>query len=162
MTFTKEPERTNFAKVQTPLFFGMIDSHITMKISKNGEAFFFVNDFKGNALAGQKIRVYSNEFKEKDTQYSYENGKYSEKATYFSPLDTNVFISGAILGETDVNGILKIQLKDKVAAHFQKTLDSWDYGSDGKWDSFFVTASSDTNLSYVSSKWNGGITPWNF
>lgn len=134
-----------------------------MKISKNGEAFFFVNDFKGKALAGQKIRVYSNEFQEKETQYTYDaSGTTLETATYFSPLDKNIFTSGALLGETDVNGILKVQLKDKVAAHFQKTLDSWDYGANGKWDSFFVTASSDTNLSYVSSKWNGGITPWNF
>ena len=55
-------------------------------------------------------------------------------------------------------GLMIKQIKD----YFEKTLDSWSYSEDGNWNSFFVTASSDTNLSYVSSKWNGGITPWNF
>lgn len=53
-------------------------------------------------------------------------------------------------------------MQGKVKDYFEKTLDSWSYSEDGNWNSFFVTSSSDTNLSYVSSKWNGGITPWNF
>jgi hypothetical protein len=32
--------------IQSPTLFGIVDSHITMKISRNGEAFFFVNDFE--------------------------------------------------------------------------------------------------------------------
>ncbi|MGB2110519.1 MAG: hypothetical protein ACPHY8_00900 [Patescibacteria group bacterium] len=43
----ENPENRYFNKrYQRPLFFGIVDSHITMKVSKNGQAFFFVNDLK--------------------------------------------------------------------------------------------------------------------
>jgi len=66
-----------------------------MKISKNGEAFFFVNDLDGKPLANQTLRVYSNEFQEKDSRYDRQQRK--KNYTYFSPLKEDVFSSGAIL-----------------------------------------------------------------
>ena len=97
VTFVKKEDRNRYETIQKSHFFGVIDAHITMKIAKNGKAFFFVNDFSGRPLAGQNIRVYANEFQEKSTQYSYENNETQRQESYFSPLEKNIFISGALL-----------------------------------------------------------------
>gem|GEM_PF-597664 len=95
VTFSDPEDRVFNERVQPPVFFGIIDSHITMKISRNGEAFFFVNDFSGKPLANQNIRVYANEFVAKDTQWNREKGEYD--VTYFSPLEKNVFGTSILL-----------------------------------------------------------------
>jgi len=46
VTFENKEDRNVNDNLQFPIFFGIIDSHITMKISKNGEGYFFVNDFE--------------------------------------------------------------------------------------------------------------------
>jgi len=51
VTFSDTSEREYNQRVQEPIFFGIIDSHVTMKVSKNGQAFFFVNDLAGKPLA---------------------------------------------------------------------------------------------------------------
>jgi len=50
VTFAESSERLYNERVQEPIFFGIVDSHITMKVSKNGKAFFFVNDLAGKPL----------------------------------------------------------------------------------------------------------------
>ncbi len=160
LTFEDEKEREFSKKVQEPIFFGIIDSHITMKISRNGEAFFFVNDFSGKPLSWQHIRVYANEFISKDSQWNSEKQDYVD--SYYSPLENNIFGKAISLWKTDKNGVLKVNMKDAVDDVFWKTFQSWNYDWDGNYDSFFITSASDANLSYVSSKWNGWISPWNF
>ncbi len=61
MTFENEFERKidSGHSLQYPLFFSVVDSHITMKISKNGKAFFWANDFKyGNGVPNLTIQAY--------------------------------------------------------------------------------------------------------
>ncbi len=157
----KNPEYRDFNNtVQTPIFFWVIDSHITMKIWRNGEAFFFVNDFSGKPLVGQKIRIYANEFIWHKREYNDKTKDYDVE--YFSPENTGVFSDEIILWTTNDEWILRVNMKWKLDTAFQKTFDSWKYKWEWNYDSFFVTSASETNLSYVSSKWNGGIWPWNF
>ena len=53
-------------------------------------------------------------------------------------------------------------MKGKMDNAFDKTFESWDFDWNGNYNGFFITSASETNLSYVSSKWNGGISGWNF
>lgn len=164
VTFENPSDRKKFGRVQEALFFGVIDSHITMKIAKNGKAFFFVNDFAWKALEWQNIRVSVNDFREKDTQYNYnrKTQKSEKTVSYFSPLENQVLSTDIFLGTTNEKWILEVNMKEKIGDVFQKTLENWEYEENGNLNSFFVTSSSEANLSYASSQWNGGITPWNF
>lgn len=160
VTFENENDREFNNIIQKPIFFWIIDSHITMKISSNSQVFFFVNDFSWKPLVNQEIRVYLNSFESQKKQY--DNVKKDYNITYNSPIDKNVLSKAIVLWKTDKNGILQVNLKWKIDNAFDKTMDSWDYDWNGNLNSLFVTSASETNLSYVSSKHNGWITPWNF
>ena len=161
VTFTDSKDRLFNGKLQKPALFWIIDSHITMKLSRNGEVFFFVNDFEWNPLANQNIRLYINEFKTKQRKWDYNLDKRVE--TYFSPLDKNVLSDEIRLWKTDKNGVLKVNIKDKVNDYFYKTFENI---NDYKWswvdNSFFITAASNSNLTYLKSTWNAWIAPENF
>jgi len=158
--FENVDDREYNNRIQKPIFFGIIDSHITMKVSANWEWFFFVNDFNWNALPWQEIRAYLNDFKSQKREYNYEKREYETK--YFSPFENNVLSKEILLWKTDKNWILKVDLKDKINGYFDRTMEWWDYSYNWNLNSFFITSASETNLSYVSSKHNGWITAWNF
>ncbi|MFK7780706.1 MAG: MG2 domain-containing protein, partial [Candidatus Gracilibacteria bacterium] len=159
--FSDQDDRNYFNKMNYPIFFGIVDSHITMKISKNGEAFFFVNDFKGKPLANQNIKLYLNDFKGIEKQWN--SGKRDYDVKHFSAINNNIFSEAIYLGLTGEDGILKINLNDKVSDAFSRTFtETWEYDWNELYKTFFITSASDTNISYVNSTWNSGIAPWNF
>jgi len=161
VTFEDTEQRYFNQRLQEPIFFGIIDSHITMKVSKNGEAFFFVNDFEWKPLAKQNIRAYVNTYKSHESKYNNSSRKYDK--IHFSPLETSIFGTWVILWQTWADWVLKVNLKGKIDEVFEKTFsDTWSYEYSGNHNSFFITSASDTHLTYVSSKWNGGIWAWNF
>ena len=161
VTFAHEKDRQTLNKIQKPLFFGIIDSHITMKVSRNGEWYFFVNDFDGNPLAWQNVRAYVNSYKDFTAKYNRETNK--RDITFHSPLDKKVLWNSIVLGKTGKDWVLKVDLNSKVWDAFKKTFwDDWNFEYNGRDESFFITAASDTNLSYNHSHWNSWIAPWNF
>ena len=162
VTFENSEDREYNSRTQKPIFFGIIDSHITMKLWANKSAFFFVNDFSGKPLANQEIRVYLNNFKSKKSNREYVDWKYVDKTIYYSPMDKKVLWEPIYLWKTNSKWILNINLKDKIKDSFERTLNSWDYSWDWNLNSLFVTSASKTNLSYVSSKHNWWISAWNF
>lgn len=159
VTFENPENRFFNQRYQRPLFFGIVDSHITMKISKNGEAFFFVNDLKWNPLAEQNIRIWVNNFEAfwETKNWNNQNPKLT------SPLEVDIFAQAQLLWETNQDGVLQVNLNDFIQDGYQKTFWDW-YSENYKWkfDSFMVTSSSETNLSYSNSRFNSGIAPWNF
>ena len=160
VTFENSEDREYNKIIQKPIFFWIVDSHITMKLSANKKWFFFVNDFAGNPLPNQEIRVYLNNFKSKKTKYNYKTSK--DESTYYSPFEKNVLSKPIYLWKTNNKGILNVDLKWKIDDAYNRTFDSYDYFWDWDLNSLFVTSASKTHLSYVSSKHNGWITPWNF
>lgn len=58
-----------------------------MKISQNGEGFFFVNDFSGKPVEGMELSVAVNQFVSKNTAYA--NG--NRTVTQISPLTNTVY-----------------------------------------------------------------------
>ena len=160
ITFENKEDRYVNNNLQYPIFFGIIDSHITMKISKNWKWFFFVNDFKWKPLANQEIRIYLNKFQDHKKNWDYKTNK--ETIKYFSPLDKLVLWKEIFLWKTNWQWILEVDLKEKVEWAFDKTFQSWDYDYNGINDSFFVTSASKDYLTYNHSQWNAGIAPWNF
>jgi len=169
VTFEDKNLRNFNNTIQSPLFFGIIDSHLTMKISKNWEWFFFVNDFDWKPLANQNIRAYINDF-------SAFNVKRDDKlkdniTTYFTVLNKNIFSKEIILWKTDKNWILKVNLDDKIkiktqygeSSPFDLTYeDRWQENSEWKYPSIFITSASDKYLTYNNSRWNAWIAPFNF
>jgi len=148
-------------KFNYPIFFWVVDSHITMKVSQNWEAFIFVNDFEWNPLPKQEINLYLNNFIEKEQNWNEKKSDYDTK--YFSVLDKKVFWESINLWLTGNDWILKVNLKNKVEDAFWRTFNqSWDYDWQWLYKTFFVTSTSDKNLSYLSSTWNAWIAPWNF
>lgn len=160
VTFSNASERLYNERVQEAIFFGIIDSHVTMKVARDGKAFFFVNNLAGKPLAGQEIRAYANDFIAYEKRWNGPKRDYD--ITYKNPLEESVFDEPVLLGITNDQGILEVDMKEKVDSVFHKTFASWDFDWNGNYDSFFITSASDTNLSYVSSKWNGWISGWNF
>jgi hypothetical protein len=130
-----------------------------MKISQNGEAFFFVNDFTGNPVGDMQIRAVLNDF----VSHSVNYGEGGRKISLISPLDKKVFSGEVTLGKTDKNGILRTGLKGKINEYFGRTFEnSYDFDENGNYPSFFLTGEKTGYKSYVSSTWNSGIAPWNF
>jgi len=160
VTFAESEERFYNERLQEPLFFGIVDSHITMKVSKNGKAFFFVNDLDGNPLSGQKLRAYINDSPSLERKWNGPERKYD--VTYNNPLENSILGEAIALWTTNSEGILEVDLKGKIDGAFEKTFESWDFDWNGNYNSFFITSASDTHLSYISSKWNWGIAAWNF
>ncbi len=159
--FSDPADRQFNWKFNYPTFFWIIDSHITMKVSKNWEAFFFVNDFDGKPLANQKITVLVNDFKEKEKIWN--NDKWDFDVTYLSVLDRNVYGEQVELWTTNTWWILKVDLKQKVSDVFMRTYsEDWDFDWEWLYKTFLVVSTWANNLSYVNSTWNSGIAPWNF
>ncbi|MCP4523710.1 MAG: hypothetical protein GY828_05865, partial [Candidatus Gracilibacteria bacterium] len=159
--FSDEEDRSLGEKVQKPLFFGIIDSHIMMKISHNGEAFFFVNDFSGKPLSGQNIRVYQNNFTGKKRQWERTTSSYTEEV--YSPGDQGVLGDAIFLGTTNEEGILQVDLGEKINEAYGSTFEN-NFNEQWKeeYPALFITSSSKEHLTYVNSTWNAGIAPWNF
>ncbi len=152
VTFSNSDDREFSGKFQEPVFFWVVNSHITMKVSRNWEAFFFVNDFAWNPLNAQEIKVYLNDFltkKQKDEPTS-------------SALTKQIYSKEISLWKTWADWVLKVDLKWKIDWAFEKTFSFENDYEENKYDSFFVTSSDSSHQSYVSSKWNSGISPWNF
>ncbi len=159
--FSNPDDREYNGKFNYPIFFWIVDSHITMKVSRNGEAFFFVNDFEWNPIWNQKVSLYLNDFKDKEKIWNDKKRDYDTK--YMSVLDKNIYSETVELWVTWDDWILKVNLKDKVWDAFLRTFDQpWDYDWEGIYRTFFVKSASDKNLSYINSTWNSWIAPWNF
>jgi len=153
MTFSESEDRkvTESALAQAPLFFSIVDSHISMKLSKNGKGFFWVNDFsEGEGIADLTLRAYKSH---------YEVNRYEKNGRiYNNPLD-GVFEDGIVLGKTDENGYLEIDMPEELEAYMTSTDGGW---WDGETMALVVTADSDEHLTYVSSTFDDGIANWNF
>ena len=161
VTFSDKEDRNVNNNLQFPIFFGIIDSHITMKVSKNGEGYFFVNDFKWNPLSDQEIRVYVNKFI--DNKKVYNRKTKQQDITYFSPLDRSVLWEEILLWKTNSQWVLVVNLEEKIEWAFKKTFSSeWSYQFQWVNESFFVTSASKNHLTYNHSHWNAWIAPWNF
>jgi hypothetical protein len=83
--------------MQPPILAGTINAHTTMKVSQNGEAFFFVNDFSGKPVEGMEMSVAVNDFSSQEAAYA--NG--NRTVTMHSPLDRNVYSKQIILVKTN-------------------------------------------------------------
>ncbi len=159
--FSDKDDREYNWKFNYPIFFWIIDSHITMKVSKNWEAFIFVNDFEWNPLSKQKISLYLNDFKELEKNWNRDKWDYD--TNYLSVLDKNIYWDEIVLWNTWIDWILKVDLKQKVWDAFFRTFnEEWEYDWEWLYKTFFVVSSSTTNLSYLNSTWNSWIAPWNF
>lgn len=161
VSFVSENDIDFNSRINKPIFFWIVNSHIMMKISKSWEAFFFVNDFEGNPLWNQKISVYLNDYKEIEKAYNRDTRKMDE--TYISPLKNGVFSKEIVLWNTNDLWILKVDLKEKVDNYFLRTFeDRWQYDYSWLYKSFFVKSSSNKYVGYLTSTWNTWISPWNF
>ena len=161
LVFENKEDRISNKVAHPPIFFGIVDSHITMKLSKNWEAFFFVNDFSGKPLANQNIRLYVNNYQDKSRKYNRTTREYDE--TFYSPFENPVLWEAEILWKTNEEWILQVDLSDKIWDLYDRTFkDWWEEQENGKYKSIFITSASDTHISYVNSRWNAWIAPWNF
>lgn len=170
VNFVNKSDRKYNQKINYPIFFGVVNSHITMKISRNSEAFFFVNDFEWNPLENQNIKLYLNNFKSFQKRWNSKKKDYD--ISYFSALDSDVFYESIDLWKTDKDWVLKLKLKeitedpylsDDLRSAFQKTFEAeWSYNYSGVYDTFFIKSEWESNTSYLNSTWNSWIAPWNF
>jgi len=160
VTFKDKTDRYINNNLQYPIFFWIINSHITMKISKNWKWFFFINDFNWNPLENQEIKIYINKFQDHKTQWNKKTKK--NEVSYFSPLDKIILWKEIFLWKTNSEWILKVDLKNKINWAFQKTFYNWNYAYSWINNSFFLTSKSKKYLSYNHSQWNKWIAPWNF
>jgi hypothetical protein len=58
-----------------------------MKVSQNGEGFFFVNDFSGKPLGDIEMSVHVNEFSSRESIYTASGRTVKEK----SPFEKNIY-----------------------------------------------------------------------
>jgi|CXWL01.1.fsa_nt_gi uncharacterized protein YfaS (alpha-2-macroglobulin family) len=158
MTFSFQGERqvTKETPVSTPIFFAVVDSHITMKFSRNGRALFWVNDLSsGKGVPGVTLQSYQNTFTGHEEQYNDATGQWDY--TYFNPLEKNIYSDPIKLGETDADGFLEVDLGSD---DYLNAFDTW--YRDPQYRSLLVNASGENHFSMVVSKWNSGIADWNF
>ncbi|PZM85612.1 hypothetical protein DLH72_01895 [Candidatus Gracilibacteria bacterium] len=149
------------SKLNYPVFFGKVNSHIMMKLSKSGDTFFFVNDLKtGKGLENQEIFVYFNDFVEATRTWNDKNKSYDEKYDF----GKNTFSEAISLGKTDKYGVLKVNLKEKFKDNhiFDRTFENYGEDSYEAYKTFFIKSVGENHKSYMTSTWNGGIEPWNF
>lgn len=158
MTFAFQGERkvSPESPANDPLFFALVDAHITMKLSKNGQALFWVNDFQnGNGVSGLTLTAHQNIFTASEGYWDNDQSKYIE--TFKSPLDSAIYSEPVVLGKTDADGFLSVNLN---ADDYYNAFQTW--YDDPSYRSLIVTASGTDHMSFVGSKWNSGIADWNF
>lgn len=158
LTFAFQGQRKLNEKtpVVSPLFFSIVDAHISMKLSESGKAFFWVNDLQtGEGVPGLTLRAYHNEFSAFESRWN--SGTQQTDETYFSPLDESIYSSLGEIGRTDANGFLEVDLSRE---DYMEAFNSW--YDDPSHRSLAITANNDDHLTYVVSKWNSGIAGWNF
>ncbi|MDF2379161.1 MAG: MG2 domain-containing protein [Candidatus Gracilibacteria bacterium] len=158
LTFAFQGERklAEKAPVISPLFFSIVDAHISMKLSESGKALFWVNDIQtGEGIAGLTLKAYHNEFTASESRWN--SSTRQTDYTYFSPLEKPVYKSLGEIGKTDDQGFLQADFSnDDYLEAFQSWYDAPEHNS------LAITASNDNHLTYVVSKWNSGIAGWNF
>lgn len=149
-------------KINKPILFGVVNSHIMMKVSKEWQWFFFINDFDWNPVANQEVVVYLNDFEEIETTWNATKRDYDVE--YNLPLnDTKVFSWAISLWKTWENGILEVDMKEKVDNFFTRTFSSkWEYNWSWLYNSFFIESFGEWYRSYLTSTWSAWIAPWNF
>lgn len=158
MTFAFQGERkvSPESPANDPLFFALVDAHISMKLSKNGQALFWVNDFQnGKGIAGLTLTAHQNVFTASQGYWDNDQSKYIE--TFNSPLDAVIYSEPVVLGKTDADGFLSVNLN---ADDYYNAFQTW--YDDPSYRSLIVTASGSDHMSFVGSKWNSGIADWNF
>jgi len=148
-------------RINEPLLFWIINSHIMMKVSKWWEGFFFINDFSWKPLPNQTVIAYLNDYKAINKEYNRESRSYD--VSYNSPLNENVFSKWIYLWKTWDDWILKVNLKDTIDNYFDRTFEKWwEYDYQWLYKSFFINSFSENYRSYLTSTWNAWIEPWNF
>lgn len=161
LSFLNESDIEFNSRINKPIFFSIVNSHIIMKVSKSGEWFFFVTSLDGTPLVNQEIWVYLNDFEELQKNYNRET--YDYDVTYNSVIEKNVFSEKIILWKTDETWVLKVDLKWKINDYFDRTFeDIWSYDWNKMYKSFLVKSTWETHKSYLVSTWNSWIAPWNF
>lgn len=149
------------SKINYPLFFWKVNSHILMKVSKTWDSFFYVNDLETWAwLENQEVFVYLNDFKESESFWNEKTSKSEEKD--FLDEKKDIFSKEISLWKTDKDWILKVNLQEKFWDFYGRTF--YTNGDESAWfyETFFVKSVSENYLSYMVSTWNWWIEPWNF
>lgn len=148
-------------KYNYPIFFGKSNANILMKMAKNGDTTFFVNDLETwKWLENQEIFAYLNDFIEWSSQY--QEGK--EVVNYNFPINWEVLKNVTSLWKTDKDWFLKVNLNEKLKIDdsFYRTDKNYNYTSLEDLKSFFIKSTWENHISYMSSTWNWWIEPWNF
>lgn len=162
LNFVNDEDLFYNSRLNKPLFFSVVNSHVMMKTSKSWETFVFVNDFDWNPLYNQEITLYLNDFEEFASSYNFRTYNY-EINSYNDFIKQNILSDWIKIWKTDENWVLKINLKDTIDDFFDRTFeDSWYYDFSWLYKSFFVKSSWENHLSYLVSTWNSWILPWNF
>lgn len=121
----KDPKDIAFdGRINTPILFSVVDSHITMKISKKGKAFFFVTDIAtGKPIANQQITIMKNIGDLYKRTWNEASGSYD--VAYY-PLSHKVFDDPIVLGNTDKDGILSVDIDNKLkASSYGLSFEEW-------------------------------------
>ncbi len=159
MTFEEASQRKvdENQTVHYPLFFSVVDSHITMKLSKNGKAFVWVSDLEsGEGIANAEIKAHKTDYTRYTSDWNRGTREYDK--TYADPQE-GIFEEPVYLGKTDANGFLEFDIPAELNAYFSAIAYDW-WG--GRSRSLMVTAQAPETLSYLSNRWNDGIARWNF
>lgn len=159
MTFENDYERqvNDQQTIQYPLFFSIVNAHLSLKVSKNGRVFLWANDLKtGKGIAGLTIKAHNIDYQSIDEHY--DGVKRQWVRTYRDPQENKLFQETVVLGKTDANGFMEVEAPE-LQAYFSSRYQSWN-GADLK--SLVITGESRGYTTYVSNKWNDGIADWNF
>ena len=163
VSFVNKEDLEFNSRLNSPIFFWKADSNILMKISKDGEWFFFVNDLEtGNPLANQEILMYLND-------YTEDVSKEPWKTSFNFTTDWTVFSKWFSLWKTDEKWILKVNIVEKLPTEYKEykeyIFDRTDENNwlwEGNYKTFFIKSQWENHISYLTSTWNWWIEPWNF
>lgn len=156
VTFSDSKNRISQKKLLDPVFFWLVNSHITFKFSKQGHGYFFVNDFDGNPLKNQTISVQKYATSSDYDRYDRDNEKQQE-VNYKNEEFENLLLESKIIWKTDENGYLSVDLNKYFDDAFKNAYQ--DYRDNYSW--FFIKAYDENHLSLNSSRWNAGLTDYN-
>lgn len=107
--FTNKTDIIDFQKPVVPILFTVMNSHITMKVDASGKTMFLITDIStGKPLANQEITVMRNITR---TYHERWNSTTNETDREYTPVTSQAFASGMILGRTNDQGFLDVNVK---------------------------------------------------
>ncbi|MBP6981565.1 hypothetical protein KBB25_02220, partial [Candidatus Gracilibacteria bacterium] len=165
LTFANKSDLESFPRLVKPLIFSVVDTHITMKVDASGKIIVLATDLAtGKPLPDQQITAMRNITRTYVDKYD-PNTQTSSKE--YLPLSSQNFATGIILGKTNSEGFLDLQLDTFKGLNgyddspYGLSFESW-WEYEGRYDSFLVRSDSSDRMGLVVSTWNDGITGYNF